>query len=111
MATGTTFGTSEQFNLHLSVQQRLALSALHVAAMALRAVPGVELSRAGGGGSSVGDVVSHGVSASLAGLQCPFGQPPADIVGGFDGQGDIYLHCLHGARHCWSFDGKHIACP
>lgn len=91
-------------NLGLSADQKIALAALAASAHAMRFV-----------GNIVRDAASPSIasaaSAVVGGTKCPFGHPPADIIGDFDGTRHLYLRCLHSPRHCWDFGGNPIPCP
>ncbi|MEO7275500.1 MAG: hypothetical protein ABIX28_20740 [Vicinamibacterales bacterium] len=50
-------------------------------------------------------------TAAVAGMQCPYDHPAEAIVGDFDAARNMYLHCLHGTKHCWTLTGTSIACP
>jgi hypothetical protein len=66
-------------------------------------------------GSSIAALVSPplamAATAAVSGIQCPYGQPPEAIVGDFDANRNMYLHCLHGTKHCWTMTGQSITCP
>jgi hypothetical protein len=94
-------------DLQLSEAQRTVLSLLGDAAAGMRQVHALE--------STVRALVSSplalAASAAVAGTQCPFDSPPEPIVGDFDANRNMYLHCLHATKHCWSLTGQSITCP
>jgi hypothetical protein len=98
----------ETGDLDLNIEQRVALAAINAAYLATRAFGtdfGIGLHTA------VAPFLSQAVSATVSSLQCPYDSPPADVVRDFDSSKNMYLHCLHGNRHCWSVGGHYITCP
>ena len=94
-------------DLELSDAQRAVLKLLSDADEGLRSLPAV--------GASLRAIVSPplgvAATAALSGMQCPYGDPPEAIVGDFDGNRNMYLHCLHSTKHCWTTGGQSITCP
>ena len=97
----------ERYNLNLRPEQRAALDGIEAVANALGEFRNSFSETLLG---SVGPLLMQAAAATVS-QQCPFGNPPADIVGDFDGQKNMYFHCLHAIRHCWTWGGQHITCP
>ena len=95
-------------DLDFNVEQRVALAAIYSAYVAIGALTttfGASLH------SSVAPLLTQAIGATVASLQCPYGSPPVDIVTDFDSAQNIFLHCNHSPRHCWSYGGRYITCP
>ena len=91
-------------NLDLNPQQRAAIVTIHAVGLAFRTFD-VEL------GDKLRSALAVMTSAALGATKCPYSHPPEDIVPGFDSNRNMFLHCLHGNRHCWTMSGDYIACP
>jgi hypothetical protein len=88
-------------SLALRQDQLFLLGSVQTLAVGLHALGGLE---------SVAQSLLSTVSTSVS-MDCPYGSPRSPIVGDFDSSSNMYLHCNHSPKHCWSWTGNSITCP
>jgi len=93
------------FDLKLKPQQLVALVALQVVGLTIHTFDDAVF------GDNLRAALTGMTKAALGPTECPFGSPPASIIQDFDSQKNMFLHCLHGNRHCWTLNGSNIQCP
>lgn len=92
------------YDLKLKPEQQVALVAIQVVGLTIGTFS-AEF------GDNLRTALAGMTKAAIGSTQCPYSSPPEDIVQGFDSKKNMYLHCLHGNRHCWSMNGSYIQCP